>query len=349
MPISMNAWKKYILITFVLILSLCLWYMSWFWAIFQLYFWLLFYTCIAYMLSCLWKRMRWKTRTPIWDFFLYFLPKILSGLALILLLILVFCFYQNVISPAQMPLHTISNGKKTLKFQTMSHVASESFYAWVAEQIQISKEQNFVLFFEGVGAGSTESSEIFNQVLWINFEAGLYENFSKLYGVVAQNNDDFLNIINNKDYNVDLNLDEVIKIYQEKQKDIDKETSETHNISDEVLDINSEIITMLSELNSRELAVVRYLNQAVMNFIIKNEWLRNTIVNELGNTDIFSVILDDRNEYLVQEILNSDEDKIHILYWLMHFSWVLEILKTRDTRWQIIETQYSQVIEPFGS
>ncbi|MDA9129473.1 hypothetical protein N9J72_03315 [Candidatus Gracilibacteria bacterium] len=266
-----------------------------------------------------------------------------------ILILLSFSVYQNFISPAQIPLYTLSNGEKTLRFQTMSHVASPEFYSLVQNNIRTSKQEDFILFFEGVRPGSDESIETFNGALGIDFGPDLYSNFSKLYGIVSQDNDDFLNIVNNLDFNVDLDLDTVVEKYEAKQESLGVEASQEQKIPDEVLDINSEIITMLAELNPRELTAVRFLNQAIMNFMIKNEGLRNILIDTLGNTDIFGVILDDRNEYLVQEILTSDFDKIHILYGLMHFDGVFKLLQQNDTNWEIIETEYSQVIvQDFG-
>jgi hypothetical protein len=41
--------------------------------------------------------------------------------------------------------------------------------------------------------------------------------------------------------------------------------------NDEVIDINADVIQVLSELNPKELRIIRYFNQAFLNFIIKNE------------------------------------------------------------------------------
>jgi len=150
-------------------------------------------------------------------------------------------------------------------------------------------------------------------------------------------------LINNQDYNVDLSLDEVVAIYNTKQENISFETRE--NIPEEVLDINSEILELLSHLNPRELAVVRFFNQSIMNFMIKNDSLRDTLLKQSGKTDIFSVILDDRDQYLADEILKNEYQKIHILYGLMHFEGVYQLLREADPRWRITETQYAQVID----
>jgi hypothetical protein len=69
-------------------------------------------------------------------------------LFLLIFLLGSFAFYQNEISPANMPLYVISNGKKEVYFQAMVHIGSQSFYKQVEQEIQQAKRQGFVLFFE---------------------------------------------------------------------------------------------------------------------------------------------------------------------------------------------------------
>lgn len=333
----------FLCIIFILLLASCIWYISWWTASLQLFFSLWFYIVLFYILSLAFNFVRRKPRTVFQDFIIYIFPKITAWIASIILIILCFSFYNNILSPAQMPLYTLSNGVQTLKFQTMSHVASESFYKQVQKNITQSKQDNYVLFYEWVGPGSKESLEIFNEALEVDFSKDLYTNFWDLYGVSAQNNNDFLWLENNQDYNIDLNLDEIIKIYNTKQINTSQQVNEETN--SEVLDINSEILSLLSNLNQRELAVVRFFNQSIMNFMIGQESLRETLLEQSGKTDIFSVILDERNEHLVDEILKNEHQKIHILYGLMHFEWVYKLLQASDPRWEIIQTQYSQVID----
>jgi hypothetical protein len=56
--------------------------------------------------------------------------------------------------------------------------------------------------------------EKFNKALGIEFDANLYGNLSKLYSLVPQDNLKFLNIENNKDYNIDMNIDQIIQEYE---------------------------------------------------------------------------------------------------------------------------------------
>lgn len=248
---------------------------------------------------------------------------------------------QNKLNPAKMSLYTLSNGEKTLKFQTMSHIGSVKFYEHVQTNIRDAKKQNFVLFYEGVGPGSKENLAAFNQALWITFDANLYENFSKLYGVVAQDNDIFLGLENNKDYNIDLNLDEVMELYHEKTNSWSKNTASTKAPENMSVLLKESI----EHLSQNQLRALQYINQSLLNFIVKHDALRNSIMERFWNPDIFHVILEERNEHLVEEILRSSDDKIFILYGLMHFEGVFKLLKEKDSRWNIIETSPYPLID----
>ncbi len=223
----------------------------------------------------------------------------------------------------------------------MSHIASQKFYMQVHNTILLEKKQGFVLFYEGVREGSPENQKDFDAALGIKFDSTLYENFSKLYGVVAQDNTLFLGLENTKDYNVDISLDEVMILYRAKNPEIKKSLLFEHP---EVQDINTHVIEALAGLSQKQIWILQYINQSLLNFIIKHERIRNTIIEKVGNPDIFSVILDERNEYLTEEILRSPEKNIFVIYGLMHFAWVYELLQKADSRWKIVDMQEYQII-----
>lgn len=326
--------KAYTLgIGFLLCILLWVLYMSWFFAVISLCISLLLYSAIAYILVSVYSFFR--KREP--QKYLIFLPKFFWSLGVSLWTMWVFfgwfMLYQNDVSPAKMPVYTLSNGEKTIIFQWMSHIGTPDFYKKVQENIYHAKENWYVLFFEWVLPWSWENEEKFNQIMWIQFDKTLYENFSKIYGVVAQNNDDFLGLVNDQDFNIDISVDDIIAIYNEKYG--------AHVQRDSpIIDAGKEISQILSELNEQELKLLVYINQSILNTIIKYDWLRESLLQFSGNTHIFDVILNDRNVHLVEEIKASQYDKIVITYGLMHFPWVYALLQKGDPRWEIIWEEY---------
>ncbi len=257
-----------------------------------------------------------------------------------------FAYYQNNINPAQIPLYSITNGSKEIRFQTMSHIGSKSFYENVKLSIQKAKQEGFILFYEWVKPWSEESLKTFNQAIWVEFSPDLYKNFSKLYWVDHQKNPDFLWISNDKDFNIDLDMDTIIKIYETKTgsgEDVSKNTMDRQE--KQIADISGDVIERLSQLSDKELVIMRYMNKSVLNFIIKNAGFRDIMVEKLGNQDLFTVILDDRNNHLVENIISSEYNNIFIIYGLMHFEGVLKLLQKEDSKWKVQSVEYTNLID----
>lgn len=304
---------------------------------------LLLYFFIIYFLYLIWYKLKRKEYIDFFWFFILFLYKTALYLSILCLSIWAFLYYQNNIFPAKLPIYSISNGKQNIVFQTMSHIGSESFYLSVAERINRNKKSWSVLYYEWVLPWNEENTQGFNSALWMNFKPGLYDSFSKLYWIQAQDNADFLWLVNNEDYNIDLDLDTIMDLYRKKVWS-SAEQNKWLLWNEKVRDLNDDVISQLSQLWDRELLVLRYINQWILNFIIKHSWIRNFIIDKIANEDIFAVILEDRNKHLVQEILTRDDEKIIVLYGLMHFEWVLELLQSQDSKWEILNIDYQQII-----
>jgi hypothetical protein len=235
----------------------------------------------------------------------------------------------------------------------MSHIATLDFYNDVKYNIINAKQRWFVLFYEGVVIKKLDNKEKtknlilqkynkdfekqkklmeeFNRALGIKFDKDLYKKLSLLYWLVPQDNKKFLNLVNDKDFNVDLSLEKIMKIYKQKLKNLEKT-----QILEKIEDIWKNITNKITKLNKKELRLVRWINKALMNYIIQNENIVENIFYILWKQDIFSVILNERDKNLAKEIENSQYNKIFVIYWKMHFKWTLEELKKLDKRWRIV-------------
>jgi hypothetical protein len=69
------------------------------------------------------------------------------------------------------------------------------------------------------------------------------------------------------DFNVDLNLDEIVKIYEKKVTKSNIEKKE----NTQIINASEQILNELSSLNDKELKILIYVNQAILNVIIKND------------------------------------------------------------------------------
>lgn len=286
------------------------------------------------------------------EFFILYLYKISISLSLLIIIIGGFCYYQNNISPANLPLYTLSNGKKIIKFQTMSHIGRYDFYDSIVLNIGREKSNGYILFYEGVKPGKEENMALFQKLLGFQFWADFYQKYSNLYGVVAQDNSKFLGIRNKKDFNVDLSIDDIIQLYVNKtlseeekeqyKKDLKLWKGETilYSMNMETEDsLDSEVFKRLSNLDEKSLVAVRYFNTALLNYFIKHTTVQDFLLEKVGKQDIFSVILEERDSYLAQELQKSKFDKIYLLYGFLHFEWVFNILQKEDPNWKIVKEE----------
>ena len=298
---------------------------------------LIIYTLVFYSLHYIWSKIRKKALMYFSVFINYFLMRV----SIFLLFITVFfgwlTYLSNEVYPAPMPEYTITNWTKTVKFQAMSHIWTENFYNTVAENLTKYKEAWWVYFYEWVKPWTEENLEKFNKAIWIEFDEDLYENFSKLYWVTNQNNEDFFWLVNNLDFNIDLNMDEIMLLYEIK---IDSKPEWEKEFENKLpIDANKTILETLSTLNDKQLRILIYINQAILNFIMSSEWTQGFLSDNFTNKDLFDVILDERNEVLTKAIIESEYEKIYITYGLLHFDWVFKLLKETDPKWQISSVQ----------
>ncbi len=294
------------------------------------------YLIISFFIYFTWKKLRKKEALYFNEYIKLFIYKVCLFIYITIIVIWGFAYYNNDINPAKMPEYTISNWTKTVVFQAMSHIAKKDFYNQIRENIRIFKTSSWVYFYEWVKPWSKESSQNFDEALWVNFTPDLYKYMSRLYGVTFQDNNDFIWLVNNLDFNVDLTLDEIMKIYEKKVK---ISNSEAKN-NTPIINASEQILNELSSLNDKELKILIYVNQAILNVIIKNDTEAKKLLTYIWNTDLFSVILDDRNNNLVNSIIKSDYNKIYITYWLLHFDWMYKLLQENDPNWKIVNTRY---------
>jgi len=348
-----RTYKEIITIIILTLLSIFLFYIDWINWIISLIFSLIIYSIIIYLIYYSFKKIYIKlkiflnknkiykniyifNKKQYLDFLKNFLYRVSTSIFLLFTILWSFWYYQNIYSPAKMPVFTISNWDKIVIFHAMSHIWTEKFYNEVKMNIKKAKENWFVLFYEWVKPWKDENLEKFNKALWVKMDKNLYKNMSKLYWLTNQKNDLFLWLINNNDKNVDISIDEIVELYE-------KETNKnniTNKYKEEALDANKIIIEQLSSLNEKQLQILRFINKAIINMIIKNWTIQDSITSNFWNKELFNVILWERNKVISNSIINSKDKKIIVTYWLLHFKWVLELLQDNDKNWEIIKTDY---------
>ncbi len=330
--------KYKIKIILILLLLILFWYIWWiYWSI-DFIIALSFYSLFLYTLVFPFKKFKDRdfeffNAENLWKFAFHFAYRMSLLVIIVFSILWSFAYYQNKIEPAMMPIYEIINWDKTVVFHSMSHIASPDFYTETKQYVEALEKKWYLLFYEGVKPGTKESSEKFDKALWVKFDRDLYKNMSKLYGLVNQDNSIF---ISSWAKNVDLSMDEIVALY-------DKIPSQ-NKLSQEVIDVNPLINATLDSLNPKELEILRFLNKAIINTIIKNWDLQDAMAQGLGNKALMDTILGKRNDNLAASIIEEKQKKIVITYWLLHFKGVLELLQKNDKNWKIKNIDYSQVV-----
>jgi len=293
--------------------------------------WIIMYLAIFYFFHVVWTHFRKKETLHLVEYGKKFYISLATLLYLSIWILWSFWYYQLVYQPLNLEQTTISNGEKTVVFQKMIHIAKPDYYNSIASELKKYKQDWFVYYFEWVRWWTEQSVETFNKALWIEFDPDLYDNLSKLYWLVPQDNSQFLNILNNKDYNIDMNIDEIISEYENLkiEKNIIKEYEPP-------IDVNTEIIKTLAELSSRQLELLQYINLTFLTILTKNEEFLQSIQNSFWNQLLFEIILEWRNKVVIEEIINSEDKNIFATYWALHFDGILQWLQEKDNNWKII-------------
>lgn len=324
------------IITIILSLIVCAWafYLNQYAGILQIILTLLVYWMVLFSIHYFWRSFRKKSVMAFNEFMRNFILSACSFIIIISASLGYFWYYHNIQNPLTIEQHTISNGEKTVVFQNMIHIWSENFYEKIAQEITKYKQNWYVYFFEWVKLGSQESSEAFDKALGVEFDENLYNNMSKLYGLVPQDNSKFLWLVNTLDFNVDTNMDNIIQAYNDLkiERNVEKEYKTP-------VDINGQTIETLANLQGRELQILVFINQAILSAMTKNDTIMKQIQNTFGNEELFEVILDGRNKIVAEEIIQSEYNKIFATYWALHFEGILEILQQNDPNWKIVETK----------
>lgn len=328
------------LLVLIIINSIIFGLIWWIFGLVNMFVTLFFYSILFYSIKWLYAKLKDKnykfySKENFYEFFTYFFQRALSLILLITVILWWFSIYNNEINPAKMPIYSLTNWEKEVVFIWMSHIWTQDFYKSVEEKITELKTNDYTLYFEWVKPWSEENNTKFNQALWFQFDENTYKDLAKLYWLVNQNNEQFLWLVNNNDKNVDVSIDDIIKIYETKQS-----TWTTNQSQKQLINISHSVEETLQKLSDRQLQIFRYINKSIINLIVKNENIQNNIQTNFANKNLFDVILHNRNEVLANEILNSSDQKIVITYWLLHFNWVLDLLKKDNLKWRIKEINY---------
>lgn len=261
-------------------------------------------------------------------------------LTILPLLAIGFIVVVNTFFPGKVSRYEVSNGEKTIVYQSMSHLASQSFYDDVRADLTQKWEEWFVLFYEWVRPWSVENERAFWEALGFDIDMQFYENFRALTWLVFQWDVNFLGLAQ-QDFNVDLSIDDIMRLYD----DQGYQPVSTPFAADFSQDMK-EITQQLQWLTPRQKKSVQYVYRAFFNVMLHlvDQWQLELPVDQI---QIFNVILDDRNDFVAKTIDESEYDKIYLMYGALHFSGVYDEIRRLqpDRDWTLVSIDHQQVVD----
>ncbi len=237
--------------------------------------------------------------------------------------------------PTALPLATLSNGKKTVIFQGMQHVASEDFYKAVVFDLEKALTDGYTLFYEGVQPvpGRPDLNEWFNKTL-----RGSNKDLSAGYKQLA----DTCGLTFQLTYFEPLLADKAIHpsrhvtadvSYLDMKNEFDRLMRDDLSFAKAMAaraskkpeddDTTTKLISAVGNASRDQKRLIGILCRGVLGM---------SIAGTIGEKDatMDRVILDFRNRALARFIAESPADKIYITYGAAHFPGFLNDLQTLD-------------------
>lgn len=261
----------------------------------------------------------------------------------------IYAYTQGGVTSSSMNTYTLTNGQKTVVFQSMSHIGLRSFYKEVGEEMTDYRNKGYRILLEGLGStgykplrkgdvGYEEAVAKYNSYYDINKRIldnmdneSVYKNSKYTYQRI-----EFSRYIAYDDEYADISYSTLFDLADKKAKE--------NNISKKALDsykemdlsyssstaslLNNEMLYIYMQ-NLRDYPLFTFIDKYVLP-------LAKKIFPEQSLTRDISINARDKN--LVKHILDEPENFIYLTYGSLHFEGVFDNLKAIDANWKIVST-----------
>ena len=240
---------------------------------------------------------------------------------------------SNRVAPATLPRITISNGDKTVIFQSMMHIASPGFYEDIRHDMENLESQDYIFFYEGVKSSSAASLEKLSALMGTEVSPEMYDTLADIADLHFQGDDSFIDIL--PSMNVDLSTDQIVAL---------AEKSHIPAPSAAQTDVTEELKKYYPSFTPFQKSISMVIARGIMNLLLRT-YTRPGLTTELkAAIPVFQVVLDERNKNLTSAIESSPSKHIYIHYGALHYPGVLALLRAKDPRWQeIARTNFSVI------
>ena len=261
----------------------------------------------------------------------------------------IYAYTQGGVSTSSMNTYTLTNGQKTVVFQSMSHIGLRSFYKEIGEEMNDYRNKGYRILLEGIGSTGFKPLRRGD----VGYEAAVakYKSYYDINKRMLDNMDN-KSIYKNSKYTyqrIELSRymaydDEYADLSYSALFDLADKRAKENNISKKALDNYKKMDLSYSSatdllLNNEMLYIyMQNLNDyPLFTFLDKNLMLvAKKIFPEYSLTRDVSINARDQN--LVKHILDEPENLIYLTYGYGHFEGVFDNLKSIDPKWTIVST-----------
>ncbi len=247
--------------------------------------------------------------------------------------------------PVTVPLATLSNGKKTVVFQGMMHIGTESFYKGVVYDLERALTEGYILFYEGVLPDPSAEAWFSRTLAGGGDLSANYTALGKACGLQFQMN-----------YFTLLDVDKAA--HPERHVAADVTTGDMKREYERLVRTDPAFAAYArsadvqkGEASGADMAkALAWLNRATpgQQELIGTacRGVLNIVTAEDDESDpINKVVLDYRNRELAARIAQSQANKIYVTYGAGHLPGLLRDLKATDPAWEIKSIKWERTID----
>lgn len=259
---------------------------------------------------------------------------------------------RSALNPAALPQVVLTNGHKTLIFQGMMHIGSESFYRAVYYDLQRALADGSVIYYEGV-MPDTEGDAWLNKVVSGGKDLGdSYKKLAGYCGLVFQN--DVLGALapdmrQHPERHVVADVSSLdLKREAERLMQTDPALASAIQArlgnTSEPDDLSQQVVDYFLDWQEKGTVGQKTLGGVICRGLIGGA--RDARDPSASEDPLDRVILDFRNRKLAERILAEPNNKIFMTYGAAHLPGVYQLLQRADANWKVVSVKWMQTVEP---
>lgn len=315
---------------------------------------LLLAVLLAWPPALWWARRRGRSVTTPWF-------KSALGLFCLLCALLAapvyFLALVTVLRPSVQPQVVLSNGSRSLTFQGMIHVGSDTFYRSVIFDIERALTEGAVIFYEGVKPDPEGDA-------WLDSHAGSGGGLDQGYAALAST----CGLVYQAEYFKPLGPDMKARPERHVQADVstlemkreyerlltsdpafaaamktrDAARSRSRDGKDDSGDVLSSFLDWQKRGTDSQRNLAATVCRGIMTIVSRPR--PATQATDADRDPLDAVILDYRNRQLADRILSNTNSRIFMTYGSAHLPGVYELLRRADPRWKVESVKWMRSI-----